>query len=280
MSGMNLRNIIITLVSAIVMQVFPGVASAQDEYRKSIFITTQAGLLNSVEIPAKNEIKMIIGHRFGEIGGGLYEFFGLDQAIVDLGFDWGATDWLGVYAARSSWEKTYELNTKLALVRKTYGDYQFAATTLLGGSVNTLRNYYPEEEENIWTRTSLSAQLMLAVKRGIFTLQTSPLLFRNNYEIRTDDNLTLFALPLVAGIKVTRIMGILVEYVAIFNKPVFSDINPLTFTIELDTGGHQFQLLFSNSQGLTHKTILTNNQGGWAEGSIFFGFNIVRNFYL
>jgi len=280
MSSMNLRYIIITVVIAIVIHIFPGVAKAQDEYRKSIFITTQAGLLNSVEIPAKNEIKMIIGHRFGEMSGGLYEFFGLDQATTELGLDWGATDWLGVYASRSTWEKTYELNTKLALIRKTYGDYQFAVTTLLGGSVNTLRDYYPEEEENIWSRTSLSAQLMLAVKRGRFTLQTSPLLFRNNYEIRTDDKLTLFALPVVAGINVTRRMGILVEYVAIFNKPDFSDINPLTFTIEMDTGGHQFQLLFSSSQGLTHKTILTNNQGGWADGSIFFGFNLIRNFYL
>ena len=280
MSSMNLRYIIITVVIAIVIQIFPGVAKAQDEYRKSIFITTQAGLLNSVEIPAKNEIKMIIGHRFGEMSGGLYEFFGLDQATTELGLDWGATDWLGVYASRSTWEKTYELNTKLALIRKTYGDYQFAVTTLLGGSVNTLRDYYPEEEENIWSRTSFTAQLMLAVKRGRFTLQTSPLLFRNNYEIRTDDKLTLFALPVVAGINVTRRMGILVEYVAIFNKPDFSDINPLTFTIEMDTGGHQFQLLFSSSQGLTHKTILTNNQGGWADGSIFFGFNLIRNFYL
>ncbi|MCK7539744.1 MAG: DUF5777 family beta-barrel protein [Marinilabiliales bacterium] len=52
-------------------------------------------LLNSVEIPAKNELKMIIGHRFGEMSGGLYEFFGLDQATTELGLDWGATDWLG-----------------------------------------------------------------------------------------------------------------------------------------------------------------------------------------
>ena len=280
MSSINIKVIIVTVLFTIVTLLFPKFANAQDEYRGTIFATTQAGLLNSVELPAKNELKMIIGHRFGEMSGGLYEFFGLDQATTELGLDWGATDWLGIYASRSTWEKTYELNTKLALIRREFGDYQFAATTLLGGSVNTLRDYYPEEEENFWSRTSLSAQIILAVKRGRFALQTSPLLFRNNYEIRTDDQLTLFALPVVAGVNITKRMGILVEYVAIFNKPDFSDINPLTFTIEMDTGGHQFQLLFSSSQGLTHKTILTNNQGGWAEGSIFFGFNLVRTFYL
>lgn len=280
MSDVNKRVIIVTVVFAIVMLCFPRGANGQDEYRGSIFATTQIGLLNSVEIPAKNELKMVIGHRFGEMSGGLYEFFGLDQATTELGLDWGATKWLGIYASRSTWEKTYELNTKIAAVRKTFGEYQFAATTLLGGSVNTLRDYYPEEEENFWSRTSLSAQIILAVKRGRFALQTSPLVFRNNFEIRTDDKLTLFALPVAAGINITRRMGVLVEYVAIFNKPDFSDINPLTLTIEMDTGGHQFQLLFSSSQGLTHKTILTNNRGGWAEGSIFFGFNLVRTFYL
>ena len=260
--------------------VFPTSLSGQNEEYENVFLATRTGLLNSVEIPAKRELKFNIGHRFGELSGGLYEFFGLDQATIRLALDWGATDWLGFAFGRSTWEKTYDLSGKAALLRKKTSNYEFAVTGLLGWSVNTLRDYYPENEVDIWTRSSFTAQVLMAARRGRFSLQLSPLIFRNNYDPRLEGHLNLFSLPIAGSIRITEMTSFTAEYVAVFDKASFGGENPLTFSLDIDTGGHQFQLIFSNSRGLTEKTVLTNTDGKWVDGNIYFGFNLVRTFYL
>jgi len=272
-SGCLYTAIILTMLTA-------SRVNAQEGEYTGIFRSTSTGLLNSVESPVRGELKMIIGHRFGQLNGGLYEFFGLDQATMRLGFDWGATDWLGIATGRNTWEKTYDLSVKAALLRQRVNDFQFAAVILLGGSVNTLRNYYPEEEENLWSRTAVISQLLLAAKYGRISLQLSPSFFRNNYDPRAESSVDLFSLPVAGSIGITKRMSLTGEYIIIFDKPWFSDVNPLTVGIDIDTGGHQFQLMFSNSQGLTPKTVLTNTDNKWRDGYIYFGFNLVRTFYL
>lgn len=267
-------------ISIILVLLTPNSIKAQEGEYSGIFRATSAGLMNSVESPAKGELKMIIGHRFGQLNGGFYEFFGLDQATMRLGFDWGATDWLGIATGRSTWEKTYDINAKASLIRIRENEFQFAAVILMGGSVNTLRGFYPEEKENLWSRSAIFTQVLLAANHSRFSLQLSPLFFNNNYDPRTESSLNLFSLPVAGSISVTKRMSLTGEYIIIFDKPWFSEVNPLTFSIDIDTGGHQFQLMFSNSQGLTPKTVLTNTDNTWTDGYIYFGFNLVRTFYL
>lgn len=267
-------------ISIILVLLTPNSIKAQEGEYSGIFRTTSAGLMNSVESPAKGELRMIIGHRFGQLNGGFYEFFGLDQATMRLGFDWGATDWLGISTGRSTWEKTYDISAKASLIRIRENEFQFAAVILMGGSVNTLRGFYPEEEENLWSRSALFTQVLLAANHGRFSLQISPLFFNNNYDPRTESSFNLLSLPLAGSISVTKRMSLTGEYIIIFDKPWFSEVNPLTFSIDIDTGGHQFQLMFSNSQGLTPKTVLTNTDNTWMDGYIYFGFNLIRTFYL
>lgn len=270
------------LIPALILsvQLFSLRTAAQDQSYGTIFISTQNGLMQSVELPAKSELKMHIAHRFGRLNGGFYDLFGLDEATMRLGFEWGATDWLGVSIGRSTWEKTYDLGTKISLFRYTSNDFKLASSLFAGWSVNTLRNYFPENEENLGSRSTLNLQLMLAAGYKRFSFQVSPVILRNNYDPRADGSLVMFALPLTGSVNLTKRMGISAEYIAVFNKPIYSDVNPLTFSLDLDTGGHQFQLLFSNSRGLTYKSIMTNTDTGWTEGGIYFGFNLVRTFYL
>jgi hypothetical protein len=254
--------------------------SAQDKSYETIFISTQNGLMQSVEQPARGELKMHIAHRFGRLNGGFYDLFGLDEATMRLAFEWGATDWLGVALGRSTWEKTYDLGTKIALFRHDGADFNIASSLFAEWSVNTLRGYFPENEENLGSRSTLNLQLLLAAGYKRLSLQISPVIMRNNYDLRAGGSINLFALPLTGSINLTKRMGISAEYVPVFNKPFYADVNPLTFSFDIDTGGHQFHLLFSNSRGLTYKSILTNTDTRWTEGGIYFGFNLVRTFYL
>jgi len=275
-----MRKVLLTLALVLSAQLISLNAVAQDESYGSIFISTQNGLMQSVELPAKGELKMHIAHRFGELNGGLYDIFGLDEATMRLAFEWGATDWLGLSLGRSTWEKTYDLGTKLALFRLNGNAVSVASTLFAGWSVNTLRGFYPEDEENFQNRSTANIQLLLAASYKRLSLQFSPVFLRNNFDPRADGSINLFALPATGSINLTKRLGITAEYIAIFNKPFYSDVNPLTFSIDIDTGGHQFQLLFSNSRGLTYKSIMTNTDQAWTEGGIYFGFNLVRTFYL
>ena len=54
--------------------------------------------------------------------------------------------------------------------------------------------------------------------------------------------------------------------------------NPLTIGIDIETGGHVFQLLFTNSRASNDSSFLTETTGDWSKGEISFGFNIVRVF--
>jgi hypothetical protein len=259
---------------------FTETATAQGGDYETVFISTQNGLLNSVELPARGELKMHIGHRFGELNGGFYEFFGLDEATMRLAFEWGATKWLGVSLGRSTWEKTYDLGAKFELLRHNGPAINLAASLFTGWSVNTLRDYYPADRDNIGSRSTIYLQLLLAARYKLISLQASPVIMRNNYDPRAGGSLDLFAIPLTGSVRLTKRLGVSAEYIPIFNKPFFADANPLTFSLDIDTGGHQFQLLFSNSRGLTYKTVLSDTGMRWTDGGIYFGFNLVRTFYL
>jgi hypothetical protein len=244
------------------------------------FTSTRIGMTQGVDLPATGELHFSIAHRFGEIKGGLYDIFGLDLATIRFGFDYGLSDNFSVGIGRSSFEKTYDINTKLSLLRQSPGGFPLSVTGNLALSVNTLKNIYPDENDGLAPRSSVSGQIIIARSQGDVSIQVSPLLFRNSYETRLDDELILFALPLAASVKITKRMAINGQYIPIFNKAPFMGDNPLSLGFDIDTGGHQFQLLFSNSTGMFEKTLLTNTDGDWALGRIYFGFNLVRVFYF
>ena len=55
--------------------------------------------------------------------------------------------------------------------------------------------------------------------------------------------------------------------------------NMLSVGVDIETGGHVFSLHLSNSRGMNEHTFLTQTNGQWLNGDIYFGFNISRVFY-
>jgi hypothetical protein len=47
---------------------------------------------------------------------------------------------------------------------------------------------------------------------------------------------------------------------------------------DIETGGHVFQLHFTNSQSMIEKGFIADTKGNWGNKDIYYGFNISRTF--
>jgi hypothetical protein len=98
------------------------------------------------------------------------------------------------------------------------------------------------------------------------------------YDLKTGGNMDIYALDLDSRIRLSEKLGLLAEYIPIISSEPFPTTNPFTLALDINTGGHQFQLIFSNSQGTNEKEILTNTTGSWFR-HLYFGFNLTRIFH-
>ncbi|MGF1583940.1 MAG: DUF5777 family beta-barrel protein [Bacteroidales bacterium] len=238
--------------------------------------------LQSVEIPHTGELIFNIGHRFGSLQSGLYEMFGLDLATIRLGFDYGINRWLGAGIGRSSFEKTYDLYLKSRVITQE-GELNspISVSYYIASSYATLRLVYPADQDNFRGRSSIVQGLMISRKFSEnFSLQFSPLWLRSSYLTETQSPADKLSLGIAGRIRLTSITHLNLEYIHEIIDDGFDNINPLSLGFDIETGGHVFQLFFSNTQGIIDKAYLVNTTGKWSNGDVFFGFTITRVFYL
>src|SRR5687768_6355333 len=84
----------------------------ETEYSFATFKGTRLANGHSIETKNAGSLEFIFAHRFGAINGGAYEMFGLDEALVRLGLDYGFTDWLSWSIGRNSFDKTMDSYVK------------------------------------------------------------------------------------------------------------------------------------------------------------------------
>jgi hypothetical protein len=239
---------------------------------------------HTIESPAKHDLNFIIMHRFGKLNDGAYNFFGLDNASIRLGLDYGISDRLGIGIGRSSLDKTFDGYLKYKLIRQTQGKVQVPVSlSVLASISNYTLKFQDKPFLNAKYRTAYTTQLLLARKfTPAFSLQVSPTWIHYNLVPTTADNNDIFAAMIGGRLKFNKRMGITFEYNYMPSGQVESiDVhNSLSLGWDIETGGHVFQLVFSNSQGMIESQYIGRTPGEWGEGDIYFGFNISRNFSL
>ena len=52
----------------------------------------------------------------------------------------------------------------------------------------------------------------------------------------------------------------------------------LSLGVDIETGGHVFQLHITNARGMFERSFLAEPAGSWANGDLYFGFNLSRVF--
>ena len=232
-----------------------------------------------METVGKKNMDFIISHRFDRLNRGFDDFFGLDAATIRLGLEYGISDRLMVGIGRSSFQKMYDLFGKYKLIRQTFGkgNTPLSVTAFTGYSLRTLKTT-PQLSGS--DRSSYTAQLLIARKFSeAFSLQLSPTLIHNNLPDILSDSKSVYATGLGGRMKITKRTSLNGEYNYVFQNQIDdSYTNNLSFSFDLETGGHVFQLLFTNSFGMIERQFITETTGKWGKGDIHFGFNISRTF--
>ena len=234
----------------------------------------------TVESPAKQDLNFIIMHRFGKLNDGAYNFFGLDNASIRLGLDYGITDKLGIGIGRSSLEKTFDGYLKYRLLEQTDGQKKFPVTISLLAAANhmTLRSDTFVSAKN---KTSFIAQVLIARKfSSALSLQISATYIHYNRYPLLRSAKEVFATMIGGRLKFTKRLSLTAEYNYLI-PGMLDDVdlqNSLSLGFEIETGGHVFQLIFTNSGGMIESQYIGKTGGDWGDGDIFFGFNITRNF--
>lgn len=266
--------------------------SRKKEYVSATFKSTRIANGHSIENTPKGVLDFRISHRFGMISGGLQEFFGLDGATTRIGFDYGITDWLMVGVGRSTYLKEYDGFFKVKLLRQTEDNSMPFSLSYLGAmSVVSAKEDVPEGSTYYFSnRLSYVNQLLIARKFNQWlSLQIMPAHVHYNLVSYKDEPNDVFAVGLGGRIKLSNRISLTGEYYYVVPGTTLRDThNALTLGIDIETGGHVFQLLFSNSTGITERTVIGQTTGEWARNDhngrftsdIHFGFNISRVFTI
>jgi len=236
----------------------------------------------STEVPGKSDLNFVISHRFGAVNQGIYNFFGIDQATTRFGFEYGIMDIASLSIGRNGFEKTYDGAIKLKILRQQTGIRNIPVSVSVYSSifVNTLKWENPTRENLLSSRLSYASQLLIARKFSQkLSLQLSPSFVHKNLVPLPEDQNNIFALGFGGRYKLSRKISLNGEYFYLIpGETADNYINSLSFGLDIETGGHVFQLQFTNSQAMFARGFITETDGEWLDGDIYFGFNIYRVF--
>lgn len=230
------------------------------------FKSTRLVTGQTVETKSARELEFIFAHRFGAINGGLYELFGLDQAFVRLGLEYGITDRLGVGLGRNSVDKTMDGNLRYKLLQQSSGENPMPVTlTLFGNAALKLSPRSQDSPTPIETRQRLSYTMQVLVARKFsdeLSLQLMPTLIHRNAVDQLVELNDQFAVGLGGRYKISGSVALTSEYYYRVNVPAGNPYhNSFGLGVDIETGGHVFQLVISNSLGLTERAFIAETGG-------------------
>lgn len=254
------------------------------EFVKNAFKATRVISAHSIEHVAAGVLDFRILHRFGRVNGGSREAYGLDQATIRLGLDYGITNRLMIGLGRSSNKKEIDGFMKYRMIwqGRGKGSLPFSMILISGFSKDGLEWAHPERKNYFTSRFSYVNQVLLGRKfSDAFSLQFMPTMIHRNLVAKTEDVHDIYAIGVGARIKLTRRLSLNAEY--FYNLPNQLPVNssdPLSIGFDIETGGHVFQLHFTNALGMNERSLITDTNGSWEKGDIHFGFNISRVFTI
>jgi len=152
-------------------------------------------------------------------------------------------------------------------------------------SVSVYSLKWSDEEKDAYDfihRISYVHQALWATKLNrTFSFQFMPGFVHTNLVGEKDDPNNMFFLGLGGKIRLAKILSLNLEYHYYVNRPDDERFtHPLAIGFDIETGGHVFQLLFSNSQPWFESGFLTETSGKWRKGDIYFVFHLHRTFTL
>jgi len=279
-------------------------STAKDiNYTTATFKSTRIMNGHSVERMPPGQLDFRISHRFGTVNSGGYEFFGLDQANTHFGLEYGILKWLMVGVGREKDQKTFDGFAKFTVLRQSAGAKEMPVSVSVFSSValatqkptQTTRTFWISQVSPIQTtdtarpdyyssKLSYVFQVLIArkINQALSVQLTPTIIHRNLVHTELDPN-DLLAIGAGGRLKLSKRISLNAEYYYVANQNHDANpkyYNPLSIGVDIETGGHVFQLLFTNANGIIEKGFIGETTGKWTKGDIHFGFNISRVFTL
>ncbi|MBI5913948.1 MAG: hypothetical protein HY842_01110 [Bacteroidetes bacterium] len=266
-----------------------GEPEAAHSYATATFKGTRLINFHTVEVPGKRTLEFRIAHRFGSFNSGWYDFYGLDGgASIRLGLEYSYDGRLNVGLGRTSTEKTFDGFLKYRLVRQGDKSSPPVSVTLFSGvyytnmkDPNAQANGF-DKYENLTSRFSFAHQIIVGRKfNERFSLQVAPVLVHVNLAEELADKNDALVLTAATRYKITKHMAITAEYgwrATGYTSTKYYD--SFGIGVDLETGGHVFQMHVTNSLGLTENQFLIHTSSKWGNAGIRLGFNISRVFTI
>jgi len=264
-----------------------GGKKSKPQFVMSTFKATHIVNAQTVENLGQGILDFRISHRFGQVSQGTENFFGLDNATTRIGLDYGIKNWLMVGLGHSTLNSEDDGFIKLRLLRqREKHGMPFTLSYLLSTSVHTgpAPIIIPADQSYYFSnRLYFTNQLLIARKFNQWlSLQFMPTIVHYNLIDSSKNSNNVIALGAGGRIKLSNRIALTGEYFYVVpgTQSMSNTHNSLSVGIDIETGGHVFQLHFTNSNGMTERTFIAETTDDWAQGQLHFGFNISRVFTI
>jgi len=254
-------------------------------YSTATFKSTRVINGQSIENVAGGVMDFRVSHRFGTFNSGIHKMFGLDLASMRLAFEYGLSDRVMVGLGRSNVNEEVDAFTKIKIFKQVESGSNKMPFSLSYFASIVMRGTEwaePERENYFTSRLYYCHQLLLARKfNDQLSIQISPTFVHRNLVQTKADYHDIYALGYGGRYKLSRRLAVNAEYFQILGNRLPSiNTNSLSLGVDLETGGHVFQLHVTNSSSMNEKGFITETTGEWGKGDIQFGFNISRVFTI
>lgn len=253
------------------------------EYVSNAFKSSRVVNGHSMEFIGKGVMDLRILHRFGLANSGFNNLYGLDQANMRFGFDYGVSKNMTLGIGRSNVGKEWDGFIKFRPIWQAKGGRRASPVSVVlvtGATFTTLPWSDPSRVNFTTSRMAFYNEVIIGRKfNDQISFQLAPTFVHRNLVSQATESNDVYALGIGGRIKMSKRTAFVVDYHYVVNgldKSIYKD--PLSIGFDIETGGHVFQLHFSNATGMNEKSFITKTTNSWGKGEIRFGFNLSRVF--
>jgi hypothetical protein len=232
-------------------------SSCRKNMRTHAFKSSRVINTHSMEFIGKGVLDVRILHRFGTVNNGIKDLFGLDEANMRFGFDYGLGKNLTVGIGRSNVNKELDGFVKYRPVWQSTGPGSFAFYIGIDHRyVPVVTQDFPEPQDIYKFQHRLAFYQELVIGRKFsdaFSLELNPIFLHRNLVPGAIDENNTWALGMGGRIKLTKRTAFVMDYEPILSGRQAGTKDPIAFGFDIETGGHVFQLHFSNARGMNEK---------------------------
>jgi len=257
-------------------------SARQTQKISGAFKSTRVINAHSTEMLGKGNLDVRILHRFGLVNQGIQQLFGLDQASMRMGADYGITNNIMIGIGRSTFRKELDAFTKVRILQQSKGYKAMPVSVLaVAGATIWTEKSFDSIKPTTGERTSYYLQLIIGKKiTSGLSLQLSPIVLHSSRMVNVGSANTIVALGGGGRIKFSKRMAFTFDYHHVLGPKTPGYKSPLSAGIDIETGGHVFQLHFSNAVGMNERAYIAQTTNDFFKGDIRFGFNLSRIFKI